>query len=367
MSESLLREQGIAFERPGIPFNVDTATAEPIKIVGSVTLSAETVIGNRNRKDIFFAVASNVDEAILISWHDLKALGVIGQDFPAAVTDTSMTHRCRKVGAALDLEQLLDKYKDVVSDTLKETPMKGPPMKIVLKPNAVPKNVSIARQVPRAYREEFFKVIQQLIEKKIITKLGDSEPTEWCSHGFAVPKTPPKVRLVTDYKYLNEWVLRPVHPFPAVKDIVKCIPADAKVFAKMDAVHGYFQLALDEESSKLTTFLLESGRYRYLRAPMGLSASSDEWCKRSDELILGLEWAKKIVDDILIWASNYPELFVRIKVVLDRCRVWNITVSLSKFEVGEKIFFAGCVVTKNGVYPTRRRRRPSGTSPTTRT
>ena len=89
---------------------------------------------------------------------------------------------------------------------------------------------------------------------------------------------PNNVRMVTDFTKLNLHVERPVHPFPSVDDIVKAIPPSAKFFAKMDAVHGYFQLALDDDSSYLTTFLLPSGRYRYLRAPMGLSASSDEWC-----------------------------------------------------------------------------------------
>ena len=57
--------------------------------------------------------------------------------------------------------------------------------------------------------------------------------------------------------------------------------------AKLDAIHGYFQLALENESSLLTMFLLPTGRYRYLRAPMGLSSSSDEWCRQSDWAIEG--------------------------------------------------------------------------------
>ena len=47
---------------------------------------------------------------------------------------------------------------------------------------------------------------------------------------------------------------------------MQSIPHGQKIFAKLDAVHGYFQLALDEESSYLTTFLLPQGRFRYLRA-----------------------------------------------------------------------------------------------------
>ena len=75
----------------------------------------------------------------------------------------------------------------------------------------------------------------------------------------------------------------------------------------MDATQGYFQILLDEPSSKLTTFLLPSGRYRYLRAPMGLNASSDEWCCSSDQLVHGLSYAQKIVDDILIEAPDLKD------------------------------------------------------------
>lgn len=51
----------------------------------------------------------------------------------------------------------------------------------------------------------------------------------------------PKMKIVLAEK-------RPVHPFPSVADIVRSIPAGTNFFAKMDAIHGCFQLALDEES-----------------------------------------------------------------------------------------------------------------------
>ena len=89
----------------------------------------------------------------------------------------------------------------------------------------------------------------------------------------------------TDYTKLNQYVVRPVHLFPSVADIIQSIPASAACFAKLDATHGYFQIPLDEEASRLTTFILPSGRFRYLRAPMGLSSSSDEWCRHSDRVV----------------------------------------------------------------------------------
>ena len=103
---------------------------------------------------------------------------------------------------------------------------------------------------------------------------------------------------MTDYTKLNQYVVRPVHPFPSVFDITQSIPAWAACFAKLDAMHGYFQIPLDDEASKLTTFILPSGRYRYLRAPMGLSSSSDEWCRHSNCVVEGFPLCWKIVDDI---------------------------------------------------------------------
>ena len=58
---------------------------------------------------------------------------------------------------------------------------------------------------------------------------------------------------------------------------------------------------------------------------MGLNASSDEWCSRSDVVIEGLPWTWKIVDDILIWAETEEELMERTRIILNRCKEHNIT------------------------------------------
>ena len=97
-------------------------------------------------------------------------------------------------------------------------------------------------------------------------------PTRWVSPAFFVPKPDGvRMRLVTDYTKLNKYVQRPIHPFPSTRDIMQSIPHGQKLFAQLDAVHGYFQLALDEESSYLTTFLLPQGRFRYLLSLIHIS------------------------------------------------------------------------------------------------
>ena len=209
--------------------------------------------------------------------------------------------------------------------------------------------VLAGKTVSKRYEEPAEAAIEDLIEKGVLQRV--SEVTDWCSPGFFVAKSDGRVRLVTDFTHLNCYVNHPVHPFPSTRDILQAIPHNAVYFMKMDAVHGYFQQALAEESSLLTTFLLQQGKFQYFRAPMGLNASCDEWCCHSDRIITGLPWAKKIVDDTLIWAQNLGELKERAGIILQRCRELNITIWLKKLEIGKEISFAGHIVSQNGIRP----------------
>ena len=139
--------------------------------------------------------------------------------------------------------------------------------------------------------------------------------------------------------------------FPSASDIVSGIDSDARFFAKADAVMGFYQIGLDEPSSYLTTFLIPQGRFRWLRCPMGSCASSDEWCRRSDDAIRGVAGVSKLIDDILVVAGSMEELEQRLDEVLLRCRQAGITLSRSKFEVGERISFAGYELSSNGIRP----------------
>ena len=65
----------------------------------------------------------------------------------------------------------------------------------------------------------------------------------------------------------------------------------------------------------------------------------------------GLPWAKKIVDDILVWAPSLPELKIRVETIAHNCQKLNITLSKKKFEIGKQIQFAGYLVGEDGVKP----------------
>ena len=78
--------------------------------------------------------------------------------------------------------------------------------------------------------------------------------------------------------------------------------------AAVDLLSGYNQVPLNEILSKLTTFLTPYGKFKFKRAPMGLSPSRDWFNMRTDKLIIGLENCLKSVDDLLFQAASIEEL-----------------------------------------------------------
>jgi hypothetical protein len=84
---------------------------------------------------------------------------------------------------------------------------------------------------------------------------------------------------------------------------------------------------------------------------MGLNASGDEYCRRGDRALAGVQGVLKIVDDILVFASTPEELISRTRDVLQRCSASGITLSRSKAKAGTSVKFAGFIVTSSGISP----------------
>ena len=79
-----------------------------------------------------------------------------------------------------------------------------------------------------------------------------------------VPKKDGKLHICLDPKDLNRAIQREHYALsqPFIEDIATRLHG-AKVLTRLDVQNGFWQLALDEESSFLTTFHTPFGRYRW--------------------------------------------------------------------------------------------------------
>ena len=86
----------------------------------------------------------------------------------------------------------------------------------------------------------------------VISKMD--EPTLWCAGMVVAPKKGGAIRICVDLKPLNDNVIREVHPLPKVDEILAQL-SEAKVFSKLDANSGFWQIPFSQSSRPLTTFI----------------------------------------------------------------------------------------------------------------
>ena len=95
-----------------------------------------------------------------------------------------------------------------------------------------------------------------------------TQPTEWCSAMVMLPKSNNRIRICVDLTRLNRCVKQERHPLPGINQTLAQL-AGAKLFTKLDANLGFWQIPLSPDSALLTIFIIPFGRYHFRRLPFG--------------------------------------------------------------------------------------------------
>ena len=132
----------------------------------------------------------------------------------------------------------------------------------------------------------------------------------------------------------------------------------ANIFITQDAKDGFYQISLDEASSKLTTFWTPFGRYRYLRMPFGVSVAPEEFESTLKETLADLEGVEVIREDIIVMGfgetqeqavRNHDENLLK---VLERTRKVKLCQNSRRVELRKpEVKFMGHVISKEGLKP----------------
>uniref|UniRef100_A0A1X7UAF0 Reverse transcriptase domain-containing protein n=1 Tax=Amphimedon queenslandica TaxID=400682 RepID=A0A1X7UAF0_AMPQE len=130
-----------------------------------------------------------------------------------------------------------------------------------------------------------------------------NEPIEWCAGMVPVPKKNGQVRICVDLTRLNKSVQRERHQLPAVEQVLAQLNG-AKVFSKLDANSGFWQISLAPESALLTTFITPFGRYCFHRLPFGITSASEHCNQRISDILTGAQGVVSMTDDILVFGKD---------------------------------------------------------------
>ena len=93
--------------------------------------------------------------------------------------------------------------------------------------------------------------LNRMVKMEIITPI--EEPTDWVSSLVIVEKPSGQLRIGLDPQHLSQTIKRPNFVMPTAEEILAQL-SNAKFFTKLDTSIAYWQIPVDDESSKLLTF-----------------------------------------------------------------------------------------------------------------
>ena len=214
--------------------------------------------------------------------------------------------------------------------------------------NAIPFHAK-AYAVPHIHETIFKKELQRLVEIEVLERCGASE---WAAGTFIIPKKDGRVRWITDFRILNNNIIRRKYPLPRIQDILTK-RSGYKYFTKIDISMQYYAFMLDEESSDLCTIVTPFGKYRYKRLPMGVKQSPDVAQEIMESCFADMNHKVDVyIDDIGIFSDSWDEHMQTIQEVLRRLNDNGFTVNPLKCEWAVKeTDWLGYWLTPTGLKP----------------
>jgi hypothetical protein len=120
----------------------------------------------------------------------------------------------------------------------------------------------------------------------------------------------------------------------------------------VDALKGYHQCALDEESMALTTFSTPKGLYQYTRLPMGICHAGDDYGRRFSDIFGHIPNTARCMEDLVIYSRTYEEHVDLLRILFKTANDNNVSFNKKKTVYANTTAnFAGYEISADGFRP----------------
>jgi len=219
--------------------------------------------------------------------------------------------------------------------------------------DSAPVNVRPYR-LPEKHKEEVNRQITNMLNDEIIRP----SMSQWNAPLLVVPKKTdasgkPKLRVVVDFRKLNDLTIGDSFPLPNITDILDQL-GNAKYFSTLDLASGYHQIPMHEEHKNKTAFSTPYGHFEFNRMPFGLKNAPATFQRLMNSVLTGIQGLKCLVylDDIVIYGPNLKEHNKRLIQVMDRLRKHNLKLQPDKCEfLRKEVTYLGHIITEDGIRP----------------
>ncbi len=187
--------------------------------------------------------------------------------------------------------------------------------------------------------------INDLLKMKIIRK----SHSPFGAPAFIKLKPNGDIRLLIDYRELNDITIKEAYPFPNLKDQISDLKGP-KVFSQIDLEKGYYQIKIKSSDTYKTAFILPNGQFEFLRMPFGLSNAPRAFQRAMQIILEGFEFVKIFLDDILVFSPDIATHKIHLSKILTRLIDANVKINYDKSSFFlDQVRYLGLIISKDGV------------------
>ncbi|GFT43300.1 retrovirus-related Pol polyprotein from transposon 17.6 [Trichonephila clavipes] len=241
-----------------------------------------------------------------------------------------------------ELEKLIQDYKPEKAASTDVT------MRIILKdeePVCQP-----PRRLAFTERQEVNKQIEEWLNEGIIRPSS----AEYASPIVMVKKKDGSSRMCIDYRKLNQKLVKDKFPLPIIEDVLDTLQ-EAKVYSTLDLRNGFFQVDVDEDCRKYTSFIVPDGQFEFNKVPFGLSTSPGVFQRYVSSIFRDLTRKGIVIsylDDLVIPAKNEQEGLEKLKIIFEVAKKYGLEIKFKKCQIlKKKIEFLGHIVESGTIKP----------------
>ncbi|KAJ6810578.1 uncharacterized protein M6B38_103615 [Iris pallida] len=238
--------------------------------------------------------------------------------------------------------RVVEEFKDVFPEELPGLP---PDRAVEFSIDLIPGAAPIAKKIYPMNKEELAELNKQI--KELLSK-GFIQPSAspWGAPVLFVKKKDGTLRLVIDYRALNEVTIKNKYPLPRIDQLFDQLE-EARVFSKIDLRSEYHQVKVKKEDIPKTAFRTRYGHYEFLVMPFGLTNAPAIFMDLMNRVFYQYldKFVIVFIDDILIYSKSEEEHEKHLRIVLQTLREEKLYAKLSKCEFWlDQIPFLGHII-----------------------
>lgn len=208
-------------------------------------------------------------------------------------------------------------------------------------------------RMPHSQKQEVRSQVQNLLSNNLI----EPSRSSYNSPILLVPKKSSsgekKWRMCIDFRQLNKKLVPDKYPLPRIDDILDNL-GRAKWFSTLDLFSGFFQIPLEEDSRKLTSFSTEDGSFQYKVLPFGLNIAPNSFARMMALAFSGLKPATCFLylDDIIVIGVSEAHHLKNLESVFKTCRAHNLKLNPEKCSfLKSEVNYLGHICSDKGITP----------------